>query len=280
MKRTVLWMVALLGGLPRVSWAQGDCFPSKASNEAKTFGIFSVPLAYAPAGTPATSRHRVQIGLELSYLPRVSDAIATPTVCRPGKGPENTDLLFAAPRPRLSIGLGGGFAVEGSWTPPARINQVQANLFAVALSYDAQVGKRAGFTARVHGSVGSIKAPITCPDAELRNQQSECFNGTRSDDSFKPNIFGMDAMVHWAVSGGTVHPYVGTGYSRLMPRFQVNFTNVAGELDRRKVEVDLDRLAFFGGVTWAASPRWSVSGELYSVPADATTGRVAIRFGL
>ena len=106
--------------------AQGDCFPAKSSNEAKTFGIFGVPLAFSPAGAPAAGSHRIQVGLELSYLPNVDPVLATPTVCRPGKGPENTDLLFAAPRPRLAVGLGGGFTAEASWTPPIRINQVRA----------------------------------------------------------------------------------------------------------------------------------------------------------
>jgi hypothetical protein len=280
MNRTLLASLALVAGLPQIGLAQGDCFPSKTSNEAQTFGIFSVPLAFAPVGIPSSGRGRVHVGLELSYLPKVSDAIATPTVCRPGKGPENTDLLFAAPRPRVTVGLGGGFAVEGSWTPPARINQVRASLFAAALSYDTHLGKTAGLTVRAHGSFGTIKAPITCPDKELTNQQSECFNGTRSDDSFKPNILGVEAMVHRAVGRGRVQPYLGAGYSRLMPRFQVNFTNLVGQLDNRKVEVDLDRLAFFGGIGWAASHRMSLSAELYSVPTDATTGRVAIRFGL
>ena len=260
--------------------AQGDCFPGKTSHEAKTFAIYSVPLAFSPAGLPRITSGRIQLGLELAYLPNIDSVTATPTVCRPGKGPENTDLLFAAPRPRITVALGGGFALEGSWTPPVRLNQVQANLFAAALSYDTRIGRQAGLTVRLHGSTGTIKAPITCPDKALAVATSECFRGSRSDDSFKPSIVGAEALIHWGSTGGPIHPYLGAGYNHLTPRFQVNFTNAVGDVDRRKVEVNLDRITVFGGVAWATSTRWNLSAELYSAPADAVTGRVAIRVGL
>lgn len=257
--------------------AQGDCFPSSSSNEAKTFAIFSVPLAFAPVGVPRPEAGRIEVGLELSYLPNVDRTTATPTVCRPGKGPENTDLLFAAPRPRIGIGLGGGFALEGSWTPPARLNGVQANLVSVAVSYGTTLGATAGLVVRAHGTLGQINAPITCPDAELANATSECFQGTRSDDRYRPNIGGVEAMVHWT---GRFQPYLGLGFNRLMPRFQVNFLNSQDNLDQRKVEVDLNRVALFGGLRWQLAPRWSVAAELYTTPKDAVTGRTAIRLGL
>ncbi|MFN0177718.1 MAG: hypothetical protein ACKVZ0_02890 [Gemmatimonadales bacterium] len=258
--------------------AQGDCFPAKSSNEAKTFAIFSVPLAFAPAGVPSTAAGRIQLGIELSYLPNVDPATATPTVCRPGKGPENTDLLFAAPRPRITIGLGGGFAFEGSWTPPARLGGVKANLVGVALSYHTGLGQGGTRLAlRAHGSFGQVNAAITCPDAALADPVSECYQGTRSDDRYRPNIVGAEAMVHWS---GTVRPYLGLGVNRLMPRFQVHFVNRQNQLDDRKVEVDLDRLALFGGLSWQASRRWALSGEVYTTPSDAVTVRTAIRVGL
>ncbi len=261
--------------------AQADCFPSKSSNEARTLGIFSVPLAFSPAGAPRAGSSRVQLGLELSYLPSVDSAIARPTVCRPGKEAENTDLLFAAPRPRITVMLGGGLALEGSWIPPVRLNQVRANLIGVALSYDTKLGSRGtSLTLRAHGTFGEINAPITCPDESLQNATSECFGGTRSDDSYRPNIVGGEAIAHWSVAQGQLRPYLGAGFNRLMPRFQVNFRNSQNQIDNRRVEVDLDRLALFGGFSWITSSPWILSAEFYSAPTDAVTGRVALRFRL
>ena len=271
--------LVLLGATDLV--AQGDCFPSKTSNEARTFAKFAVPLAFSPAGAPRTGSSRVQIGLEFSYLSNIDTVLATPTICRPGKEAENTDLLFAAPRPRITVVLGGGFAVEGSWTPPIRVNQVRANLFGVALSYDTKVGATGtSLTLRAHGAFGQINAPITCSDEALANSLSECYQGTRSDDRYQPNVIGAEVIAHWSLGKGQVRPYLGGGYNRLMPRFQVNFRNAQGQVDNRRVEVDLNRLVMFGGFSWLTSTRWSLSAELYSAPSDAVTGRMAVRLGL
>lgn len=270
----------LLAGaaMPSLAAAQGDCFPPRNSNEAKTFAIFSVPLAFGPAGAPEPDGSRVRLGLEIARLPKVDDATATPTICRPGKGPENTDLLPVAPRPRLGVALGHGFAVEGSWIPPVRLNQVRADLFGVAVAWSTALGPAGQWlTLRGHGTFGRIRAPITCDDEALADPLSECYQGQRSDDSYRPNIVGLEAIASWALGGGAIRPYLGVGYNRLRPRFQVNFTNVQGSTDNRKVEVDLDRAVLFAGGSWRASRTLDLAAELYSAPADAITGRVAIR---
>jgi hypothetical protein len=265
--------------LPAPLVAQGDCFPSTSSNEAKTFAIFSVPLAFSAVGAPSSGTG-IRAGVVVSTLPNIDPRTRTPTVCRPGKGPENTDLLFAVPQPRLSIGLPGRFLVEASWIPPVRFAGVKANLVALALSRTTTVGGGLALRTRVHATVGVINAPITCDDAALQDPASECFGGTRSDDAFHPNIFGADLTVGRATEHGRLLPYAGLGYNRLQPRFQVNFTNQQGDTDRRRVEVDLNRLVAFGGATWSLSPRFDLSGELYAAPGDALTVRVALRAAL
>jgi hypothetical protein len=243
--------------------------------------IFAVPLAFGGAGVPSASDARLQVGLELSYLPNVDRATATATICQPGKGPEHTDLLFAAPRPRISLRLGSGFSIEGSWVPPIRLNQVEANLFGLAISWDRPLKKDGpALRLRAHGTFGRITAPITCDDSALQDPTSLCYQGTRSDDRFRPNIFGGDAALYWTLSNRSVLPYFGIGYNRLMPRFQVNFTDAQGTTDNRRIEVDLDRMVVYGGLTWMASSRLGFSGEVYSAPSDGVTGRVAIRVGI
>jgi hypothetical protein len=77
--------------------------------------------------------------------------------------------------------------------------------------------------------------------------------------------------------GGRLRPYLGGGYNRLEPRFQVNFTNQFGNLDSTRVEVNLDRAVLFGGATWQLVDRLTATTEVYAAPADAVTVRVAIR---
>jgi hypothetical protein len=251
------------------------CRPPASSNEAKTFAIFSVPLAFGPADAPAL-HPRFQVGLEAAYLPTIARGTATPTICQPGKGPESVDFLFAVPRPRIGIPLPLGVALEASWIPPVPVNGVKANLFGVSLAKSFPLGSLNG-SVRAHSTFGSIRAPITCNRAALADNTSECFNGTLSDDRFSPNIFGADLSLGKTMFDGKLQPYIGGGYSRLDPRFQVNFTNAFGFVDHTRVVVNLDRLALFGGVTWQMAGRFAATTEVYSTPADAVTVRVALR---
>jgi hypothetical protein len=276
MTRAAIALVAVVLGVPKAGIAQGDCFPGGASNEAKTMAIFAVPLAFGRGSAPELYPG-FKAGLELSYLPRVSEARATPTVCRPGKGPENTDLLFAIPRPRIGMPLPFGFTLQASWVPPLRVNGVKANLFGI--SVEKAFGQFDGLVVavRAHATFGSVHAAITCPDESLEDAASECFGGSRSDDRLSPNIRGVDVAVGGSMANGRLRPYAGAGYNRLQPRFQVNFTNQFGELDDRRVEVNLDRLVVFGGATWQLGTRVGLTGEVYAAPADAVTGRVIMR---
>jgi len=269
-------VIALVLGWPAAAAAQGDCFPGPGSNEAKTLAIFAVPLAFSRGGAPELLPG-FRAGVELAYLPQVDEATATPTICRPGKGPENTDLFFAFPRPRIGLPLPFGLALQASWVPPVRVRGVKANL--VGISVEKSFGQLDGLVAalRAHATFGSVRAPITCGEEALEDPNSECFGGTRSDDRLQPNIAGIDIALGGSLAEGRLRPYGGVGYNRLKPRFQVNFTNSVGELDDRRVEVDLNRFVMFGGATWQATERLGVTGELYAAPADAITGRIIVR---
>ncbi|NOT08845.1 MAG: hypothetical protein HOP28_11640 [Gemmatimonadales bacterium] len=275
-------LAALALHAPRAA-AQSDCFPPKNSNEARTMATFDVPLAFGPAAAPPAADRpagRWYVGIDVSTVPNVSRGTATPTTCRPGKGPENTDLLFAAPRPRIAVTLPAGFMLEGSWIPPVKIGAVEANVIGASLARVTRLDRRGSvLSVRAHLSVGVIKAPITCNDAALEEVNSECYRGTRSNDAFKPNVFGVEAAVGWRL-GRVIHPYLGAGYNHLAPRFQVNFTNQVGDVDRRKVSVDLDRGVLFAGVTWNAATAFDLGAEMYAVPADAITARLSARIRL
>jgi hypothetical protein len=274
-------LVCVLLALPSTVRAQGDCFPPDDSNEAKVFAIFGVPLAFGPAEAPAPmSRWSVRFAVETSYMPDIDDETATPTVCRPGKGPENTDFATFLPRPRVSLGLPAGLALELGWVPPISVNGAKPNLLGVSLGKTFALGQTMHLSVRVHATTGKIEAPITCDEEALQDPISECFNGTESEDRYKPNALGADITGGWSLGGGRVRPFVGAGINLLRPRFQVHFVNQFDQLDNRKVEVDLERLAMFGGMTWFPTARLGVTGQIYSAPSDAVTGRLTISYGM
>ena len=275
---------ARLAAVAWLAWAipaqlvaqDGVCHPGTASNEAKTLAILSVPVVFSP-GAPPGEPSGITLGIEAARVPGVDPATATPTICRPGKGPENTGVLPALARPRIALPLSHGLALEASWIPPIRVNGVKANLIGLALT--KSIGHRDGLTAavRAHATFGSVHAPVTCDRDALADPVSECFNGTLSDDRFSPNIMGLDLSLGWAMAGGRLRPYLGSGYNRLEPRFQVNFTNQFGTIDRTRVAVNLDRVALFGGAAWQLTDRLAITGEIYAAAADAATGRLVIR---
>jgi hypothetical protein len=275
MRRRV-WVWAALLLLPGRLVAQVDCtlghLPGD-SHEAQTMAIFEVPLAFAPAGPPESPGWAfVRVSLEVAYLPEVDRQTATPTYCRPVKGPEHTDLLFAFPRPRVAIGLPLGLLVEASWVPPVRLNGVKADLFGVSIARSFGLGAGGTVLAfRGHTTLGTIHAPITCDEKAILDASSECFGQPVSNDRFRPNIFGGDVTLGFQVANGALRPYVGGGLNVLHPRFLVSST-------RQKVEANLTRGVLFGGVGWAPTPGLELAGEVYSALADAVTGRVTVRY--
>ncbi|MEO8199554.1 MAG: hypothetical protein ABI679_03435 [Gemmatimonadota bacterium] len=274
----LLWIIFL--AMPATALAQGDCFPAKDSHEAQAFGILAVPLAFGPAAAPSrVAPGTLRIGFDVSYMPNIDDSTATPTVCRPGKGPENVNILSILPRPRASIGLPGGFVLEASWIPPVKVHGAKPNVWGFALGKAFELGNRGMVLGlRLHATTGVVHAPIVCNDDALQDPTSECFGGTRSNDEYHPNTFGADASIGWSLGGGRFQPFLGAGYNLLHPRFRVNFTNQFDQTDRRRVEVDLNRAVLFAGATWFPVARLGLTGQIYSAPTDAVTGRISLSY--
>ena len=252
--------------------AQGECFPSKTSNEAQTFAILSVPVAFTGARAPAPNPRGWSVGVELASLPPVDEETARPTYCRPGKGPENTAPIPVIVRPRLAIAL-HGFLLEAGWTPPVNVNHVKSGLVSLALARPFRLDERWTIGVRAHGVLGGIDAPVTCDDDAIEDPASECFLGMRSNDRWNPGVYGVEAVVG---AGRHIRPHLGIGYTMLRPRFQVNFTNRFGDTDRRKVEVNLERMAVFGGVSFGLAGL-RITAEGYATVGDAITARLVAR---
>ena len=204
MSRRILRLAAVglvLCALPGELAAQYDeCRPGPGSNEAKTLALFSVPLTFSQAAAPGRPGG-ITLGIEGANVPSVDPAVATPTICRPGKGPENTDLLAGIARPRIGVPLPLGLALEASWIPPVRVNGVKANLIGVALARSVVLTPRMTAGLRAHATFGEIHAPVTCDHQALGDPASECFHGHVSDDRLSPNIFGLDASLGWRLAG-------------------------------------------------------------------------------
>lgn len=249
--------------------AQGDCFPPASSNEAHTLAILSVPVAFSGLGSQPTEG--ITLGLEVATIPTVPSSIATPTFCRPGKGPDNTNPLAALARLRISAGH-GDWRFEAGWIPPVEVAGVRSNLVGLSIGRRFGIGSDWMLVPRAHILLGSLRAPITCDESALADSTSECFGGTRSNDRWRPGIGGVDVTLMRSI--GLWRPYVGSGLTVLRPRFRVHFVNSVGDADRRRIEVNLSRVAFFAGV----SKSWDhliIVGEAYATAGEPPALRLA-----
>ena len=96
-----------------------------------------------------------------------------------------------------------------------------------------------------------------------------------SDDTYKPNMFGGEAALLKQGADGRWGAYASGGVTLLRPRFEVGFQYLGGAFDDTKIEVDMTRFAAGVGGWYRVGKATALTGELYSVPSDATT----IRFG-
>jgi hypothetical protein len=259
--------------------AGGECRPPKDSSEAKLLAFFAAPIAFSPAGhADRMAPWSFRLSFDVTYVPTPAASIRRASYCH--RKSENTELAPIFPRPRLAMGLPGGFFVEGSYLPPVTVMDATPSLGSVALGWSRTLralptGGSTWITLRAHATFGEVNGPITCSEdaLQLASASQPCYGTTPSDDRYEPNMVGGEGIVGWS-GGGRLSAYVGGGYTSIAPRFQVNFTPQGGTLDDTRVLLDDSRYTAFAGGRYRLSARTALTAELYSVPKDVTTIRV------
>lgn len=280
--QAVCFVFSLVGGSTAAAQLNVTCRPPKESNEAKLLAFFATPIAFSPGGmVEALPAWRIRVGFEASYVPSPSKAIQQPEACYAVKKTENTNLSPVFPRPRVTIGLPGSLMLEASYLPPVTVADAQPNLGSFALSRPWRIAGTddAGTVSlllRAHATLGRVRGAITCPKKALQSADPglACYGTTESKDTYKPNMFGAEAGLSKQGAGDRWGAYASSGVTWLRPRFQVGFQYKDGVFDDTKIRVDLTRFAAGAGAWYRVSAGAAVTGELYSVPTDATTFRL------
>jgi hypothetical protein len=255
--------------------SQGQCRVGKETNEAKLLAYYAVPLAFSPSGLLERMRPgSVRAAFELTYIPKPADELRHTSICFKPKR-ENSQLSPVVPRPRLAVGLPGGFFVEGAYLPPITVADATPNMASVAVGVVRRLGSAIGLALRVHTTFGNVKGPITCPNdaLQLSDPDAACYGTAKSRDTYRPNILGVEAALTW-ITQGRFAGYAGAGYARLQPRFQVGFQPSNAPFDSTRVVVNLTRVSVMLGGRLRYSRALDVTGEVYSVPKDMTTVRL------
>jgi hypothetical protein len=279
-------LVALAGAA--IPAARAQCRPGPNSNEAKLLAFYSVPIAFSTLEAPhRRSAWHLELQAELSPVPTADPALEHATECYTASSQQHSRLTSVFARPRLLLTLPLGLAIEASYIPPIRVGDAHPNLGGAAISETAPLAGFGPFGSsalmiRAHGTIGHVTGPITCATPALQQTDPEagCYGNRPSDDTFKPNMYGLEGVYGVASRGGRFELFAGTGITWLKPRFEVGFTNLDGFTDNTRVEVDLTRVSVLGGATIHLPGSFALTSEVYSVPKDATTWRVAASYRL
>ena len=280
--RTIAVAAITLAARASVAQTNATCKPPEDSNEAKLLAFFATPIAFSPGGiADGLAPWRFRVAFEATYVPSPGREMQQPEACYAVRKTENTDLSPVFPRPRLAVGLPGGLVLEASYLPPITVADAEPNLGSVALSRPFTLrtrenGANLSLIVRAHGTLGRVRGSITCPEDNV--QQSDpsgaCYGEEASQDTYKPNMFGGELSLAREGAGERWGAYATTGVTLLRPRFQVGFQYLGGAFDDTKIEVDMTRLALGAGAWYRVANAAAITGELYSVPTDATTFRI------
>ncbi len=286
MRKSLAIVVALAGVASPTARAQ--CRPGPNSNEAKLLAFYSAPIAFSALDAPSRqAAWHLEIQGEVAPIPTADPAIEHASECYAASARQHSRLTSVFMRPRIIVTLPFGLAVEASYIPPIQVGDAKPNLGSAALSETVPMRGFGPFGSsaimlRADGTVGHVRGPITCARSALQQSEpdSACYGSIPSNDIFSPNQLGLEGVYGVKSRGGRFEFFAGTGVSWLRPRFEVGFTNLNGPTDHTRVEVNLERWSLHGGATLHLPASFSVTTEVYSVPKDVTTWRLAASFRL
>jgi hypothetical protein len=268
--------------------ARAQCRPGANSNEAKLLAFYSVPITFSALNAPnRESAWHIELQAEVSPVPTASPSIEHASECFTASAKQHSRLTSVFARPRAILTLPLGLAIEASYIPPIQVGDAHPHLGSAAISETAPLHGFGPFGSsalmlRADGTIGHVRGPITCAQGSLQQSQpdSACFGDHPSNDTFSPTMFGLEGVYGVKSRGGRFEFFAGSGVSWLRPRFVVGFTDLDGNVDNTHVEVNLQRWSLLGGATLNLPARFAVTTEVYSVPKDVTTWRLAASYRL
>jgi hypothetical protein len=261
--------------------AAAQCRPPANSHEARLLAFYEVPAIFSLGAAPERLRTgAIEVGAEAVPVPSPNAVLTHPEYCYQYTT-NNTKLASLFGRPRIALGLPAAMTLEASYLPPITFMNARATVASVAVARAQTlsfVDPRLTLLLRAHGTMGRVTGPITCPRASLQTTDAAapCYGTKPSNDHFDPNAFGVEGAFN--VSSGRFSGYVGGGATWLSPHFQTGFTDATGITDRTTVDVALVRGSAFAGGSLRVRDELRISAQLYAVPADATTGRIAFAY--
>jgi len=219
--------------------------------------------------TPSTrTPGSVSVGFELGWLPSLDT-----TERRVGFFGTKTEDLNKAPvlpRPRVTIGLPGRFAVTAAFLPPIEAFGLTPKLFALALERPLYESTPWVVGLRGYGQVGTVEGAFTCPQSVLPFAPGSANNSygclAVSSDTASLRFAGLELSTSYRSPGlKGLSPHAAAAINYMNVAFQVNALTF-GYLDRTRLLSHGATFAASGGVTYALTRKLDTTLDVFYAP--------------
>lgn len=223
----------------------------------------SLPILTSMGVPESMGAGAIELGFEVSSVPQLSEAERR--VGFDGTKVEDLNRTRFFGRARAHIGISENARVELAYTPPVDIDGVEPNLFSAGVGRAFAVGDNLRLGTRGYFQFGTIEGDITCSEAEAAAGPDPALNPfsceAPSTDELSQRVLGGEVTAEYR-PGGMWRPYAGFGVNYMDLEFQVD-ARYAGLIDRTLQLTDGTTFYVTGGVSFLATERWRVSGEVF-----------------
>lgn len=236
--------------------------------EAWALKYFTSVTLFTGLDTPGTRPPgSVSIGLELGWVPSLDEAQRR--VGFEGTKPEDLNKTPLFLRPRVTIGLPGGYSLIVAAAPPVRVFGVEPRLLALAVERSvADLGSwRLGL--RGGGQFGTVRGAYTCPESVLPFAPGSANNlyGCQAVSSDTASLRFLAAEASMAYKPGAIRfsPHAAVAVNYLDVGFQVNALTF-GFIDHTHLLSHGTTVSASGGVTVALGNSLAASADIFYSP--------------
>ncbi|MCC6928973.1 MAG: hypothetical protein IT359_08305 [Gemmatimonadaceae bacterium] len=249
--------------------------------EGRLLAYYSATMAFSPLGTVAEGR-RWSVGMEASWIPRLSEAQRRPGIDKP----ETTNLASVLPRPRIAVRT-AVVTLEASWVPPLTVGDARANLWGFAASRTVVTWRGVRLAPRLSLVAGRVEGSITCNARTMANRgrdlavyYARVCHGNDSNDWFVPRLMAGELMGTHTFRAGRGEAWLLAGGRVDRSRFDIGVRTAAGtrDTDHPILQLEDTRPHLGAGMRVAVTSRMSVASELFFAPGSVATVRALVAF--
>jgi len=261
---SVAWSAGMtVRAQPVVDFEEQADFSRPESWAMKYFASVNVLTGF---GSPEAARAgAIDVGVEIDWVPTLSDAQRTVGFVGTKKEDLNKTSVFI--RPRLTFGLPSKLSLTLTYLPPIQAFGVKPHLFGGSIGRPFYEAERWRLGLRAYGQLGTIEGDFTCDDDTVAAGDDPDRNPFQceavSEDEYRLRSVGVEWTAAWRSDPSSkLEPYVGLAVNYLDTEFAVN-ARYAGQIDRTVLLTDGFTISFTGGLGYAISDRFHLSGEVF-----------------